>query len=73
MSAQLYVYEMPGRTVLLRSSVWTETRDWLKARRVPAQWSPGDRGWHLRRDRLGEVLLMAEAEGIRVQPKGLLR
>lgn len=69
----LFVYETTGRTVLIRSSVWTQTRDWLKARRVPAQWSPGDRGWRLRRDRLDEVLVMAEAEGLSVRNKGPLR
>lgn len=70
--SRLYVYDMrePTRYVLLRASRWTEFRDHLKDRRVPALWSPTDRGWCLRKERLADVIAEAEDYGWKVAMKG---
>ena len=60
----MYVYD-PGepRYVLLKGAL----RAWLIERRQPAYYAPADRGWWLRRERLDEVLALAELDHIVVR------
>ena len=44
--------------------------DWLKEHRIPALWTPAKRGWHIRNDRLPDVLVQASLDGLRVKIHG---
>lgn len=64
----MYVYPDPqGDTyVIIRGPL----RDWLIRRRQPAMYSPLIRGWWLRKDRLDEVLALAELDHLNVRVRG---
>jgi hypothetical protein len=51
---------------LLRGNVF----DWLRAERIPAQWSNIHRGWLVRTERVGDIVARAETAGIAVRMKG---
>lgn len=61
---RLYVYETPGRYVLLRGH--PDLRAWLREQHVPALYAPVDRGHQLRTERLPDVLAAAQEDGVRV-------
>lgn len=52
---------------LIRGNVY----DWLRAERIPAQWSHRLRGWMVRTERVGDLVARAELAGITVRMKGL--
>ncbi len=62
---RLYVYETPGRYVLLRGH--PDLRGWLREQHVPAVYAPLDRGHKLRRERLADVLAAAQESGLPVR------
>jgi hypothetical protein len=47
------------RHVVLRGAL----RNYLRENGIPAMWSPSVRGWHLRRDRLADVVARLEHDG----------
>lgn len=47
------------RHILLRGAL----RNYLRDKGIPAMWSPSLRGWHLRRDRLADVVARLEHDG----------
>jgi hypothetical protein len=47
-------------------------RDWLRDNKIPAMYSASRRGWHLRTERVGDVVALAEVDGYRVRFKGAL-
>ncbi len=60
----LNVYDTgQGRYALVRGPA----RDLLLEHRVPAVYSRIDRGWNLRRERLGDFLAMAQESGLPVR------
>lgn len=59
----LWIYDTPGRHVLLRGLGLSA---WLRAQGVPAVKAPIDRGHRLRRERLPDVLAAAAEAGVRV-------
>lgn len=65
---RLYVYGLRENTryTLIRGFLM----DWLRAERIPALWSPTYKGWHVRTDRLGDLLARAELAGFDVRMKG---
>ncbi|WP_155892994.1 hypothetical protein [Intrasporangium chromatireducens] len=67
----MFVYGMPDspRYALVKGRL----RDWLCENGIPAMWSPPLRGWRVRLDRLGDVLALAERDGIRVHMKGAVQ
>lgn len=71
MTTAMFVYGQPDSTryALVKGNV----RDWLRDNGIPAMYSPSKRGWHVRLDRLGDMLALAESQGIRVHMKGALR
>lgn len=46
---------------------------WLSRNGIPAMWSTTHRGYHVRAERIPDLRAMAEAEGIRVVDKGVMR
>ena len=71
MTIAMFVYGQPEspRYALVKGNL----RDWLRENRIPAMYSPIKRGWNVRVDRLGDVIALAESQGIRVRLKGVLR
>jgi hypothetical protein len=65
---RLYVYGLPEniRYTLIRGNL----RDWLKAEHIPALWSNTYRGWHVRTERIGDLIARAEHAGYDVHMKG---
>ena len=56
----LVIGESDGRRyTLIKGSV----KDWLGENRIPALWSPLNRGWWLRTERVADVVALAERQG----------
>lgn len=66
----LYVYDTPGRYVLLRGRLLA---DWLKDHGIPAMRAPLERGYRLHRDRLPDTLAQAEEAGVAVHVREVAR
>lgn len=68
----LYVYGNAGNTryATLRTPNWRIVHGWLVDNKLPAMWSPTFRGWHVRTERVGDVIARAELAGFRVVMKG---
>lgn len=69
MTGAMFVYGEADSTryALVKGNV----RDWLRDNKIPAMYSPSRRGWHVRLDRLSDVVALAERDGIRVHLKGV--
>lgn len=66
---RLYVYGMAAentRYTLVRGFI----RDWLKNEGIPAMYSITYKGWHIRTERIGDVIARAEHAGYDVRMKG---
>lgn len=65
---RIYVYGMPenSRYTLIRGHL----RDWLKAENIPAMHSVTYKGWHVRTERIGDLIARAEHAGYEVHMKG---
>lgn len=46
---------------------------WLKAEHIPAMYSITYKGWHIRTERIGDLIARAEHAGYEVRMKGELR
>lgn len=58
--ATMRVYAVPGETyALLRGPL----RDWLKDRHIPAMHSRMRRGWHVRSERIPDLVAEAQVDG----------
>ncbi len=70
MTGTLYVYGLPGnaRSTLVRGPL----HEWLKGHGVPAMWTPRLKGWCVRTERIGDLIALAERDGLRVHMKGAL-
>jgi hypothetical protein len=55
-----------GNYTLCKGSV----RTWLADNRTPALWSPLNRGWWVRSERIPDLLAMAEVDGLIVKVTG---
>lgn len=68
---RVYVYGLRdnARYTLIRGHL----REWLKAEGIPAMWSLTYRGWHVRTERIGDLIARAELAGYQVRMKGELR
>lgn len=71
MNGTVYVYGLPenARYTLVRGPL----RAWLKGHSVPAMWTPRLNGWCIRTERVGDVIALAERDGMGVRMKGALR
>lgn len=65
--AVMFVWPSEGRYALLKGYM----RDWLRDNGIPALYSPSQRGWHVRMDRIADVIAQAERDGIRVRVKAV--
>ena len=65
--ACMFVRTSQGRYALVKGHV----RDFLRDNRIPALYSPSQRGWHVRMDRIADVIAQAEQAGIRVRVKAV--
>ena len=65
---RVYVYGMRENTryTLVRGHL----RDWLKAEAIPAMYSITYKGWHVRTERIGDLIARAEHAGYDVHMKG---
>lgn len=65
---RVYVYGLPEnvRYTLIRGHL----RDWLKSERIPAMYSITYKGWHVRTERIGDLIARAEHAGYEVRMKG---
>jgi hypothetical protein len=52
-----------GKSTDLHTLVKGSCRDWLAESRIPANWSPTNRGWWVRNERIADLVAMAEYEG----------
>lgn len=59
----IWVYETPGKCVLIRGLGITA---WLRAQGIPAVRAPLDRGHKMRAERLPDLEAAAQEDGIRV-------
>jgi hypothetical protein len=68
MSRYLYVYgsKDDSRYALIRGNL----RDWLKAESIPAMRSITHKGWHVRTERVADLIARAEHAGYDVRLKG---
>jgi hypothetical protein len=66
---RLFVYVGPdgSRYALIRG----DARDWLIDSKIPAMWSPSRRGWHVRTERLPDMIARAELDGVKVRVKAV--
>lgn len=69
MSTALFVRQTPGRYSLIKGNC----RNWLRDNKIPAMYSPVSRGWHVRNDRLADLLALAESDGLRVHVRQVAR
>lgn len=65
----MFVWTSEGRYALVKGRV----RDFLRDNRIPALYSASRRGWHVRMDRISDVIAQAESAGIRVRVKAISR
>ncbi len=63
MKAVLYVGRVEGRNTLVKGGI----RDWLAESGVPALYSPANRGWWVRTERIVDLVALAEYQGIVVK------
>jgi hypothetical protein len=68
MTGFVYVYPTAEgeRYTLVRGPL----RDWLKAESIPALRSITHKGWHVRTERIGDLIARAEHAGYEVRMKG---
>jgi hypothetical protein len=68
---RVYIYGQRSnpRYTLVRGMI----RGWLIERQIPAMWSPMHKGWHVRTERVGDLIAQAELDGFEVRMKGELR
>ena len=59
-----------GKSTDLHTLVKGSCRDWLAESRIPANWSPTNRGWWVRNERIADLVAMAEYEGLVVKVGG---
>lgn len=64
---RLFVHVGPvgSRYTLVKGDI----RDWLIDSNIPALWSPSRRGWHVRTERLPDMLARAEFDQLIVRIK----
>lgn len=67
MTGRVYVYDTPGRYVIIRGP---QLRDWLRRQRIPAMYSATQRGYRLARDQVADFLAAAQEDGYKVTIKG---
>lgn len=63
MSQHVNVYRSDSSTYRL---VRGPLRRWLIEHSIPGMWSPQRRGFHVRAERVADIVAMLEAEGFRV-------
>jgi hypothetical protein len=56
-----------GKRTDMHTVVKGNCRDWLAERRIPANWSPTQRGWWVRNEAIADLVAMAEYEGLIVK------
>ena len=61
-----------ARYTLVRSPQWSATRELLARADVQAMWSRRLRGWCVRTEHIGDVLAIAQLEGVSVVMRGAL-
>lgn len=64
----LFVYQQPDspRYALVKGAA----RNFLRDNRIPAMYSASLHGWHVRAERVSDLIARAEVDGFRVYVKG---
>lgn len=60
----LVIGESDGRR---HTPIKGSVKDWLAKNGIPALWSPTNRGWWLRNERVADVVALAERQGLIVR------